>query len=247
MLTFKELGKYGRLGNQMFQIASTIGLATSHGYAYGFPEWKNYDHLNRFGSAEDVDIQKYFKNALPPIEQRNYSDYFIHWGYHNFKALPDNLNLLGHMQSEKYFSHCKDLIRHYFEFSDECEPMPKESIAIHIRRGDYDDSYHPTMKEKYYKQSLDLLPNVPKFVFSDDIKEAKKIIGNDATYIEGNHYMKDLQMISKCRHFVLSNSTFCWWGWWLADHGKCIAPKKWFGDVAQLSSKDIYTDEMIII
>ena len=147
----------------------------------------------------------------------------------------------------KYFLHCKDLIRHYFEFSEDCEAIPEEAIAIHIRRGDYDDSYHPTMKEKYYKQSLDLLPNVPKFVFSDDIKEAKKLIGNDATYIEGNHYIKDLQLMTKCKHFVLSNSTFCWWGWWLADHGKCIAPQNWFGDVAMLSSKDIYTDEMIII
>ena len=49
MLTFNQLGRYGRLGNQMFQVAGTIGLATQHGYSYGFPEWMNWDHRTRFG------------------------------------------------------------------------------------------------------------------------------------------------------------------------------------------------------
>jgi hypothetical protein len=66
--------------------------------------------------------------------------------------------------------------------------------------------------------------------------------------VEGNHYMKDLQMMAGCKHHIISNSTFSWWGWWLSGkRGKVIAPKKWFGEIAGISAKDIYTPEMILI
>ena len=54
MVTFAQLGRYGRLGNQMFQVASTIGIAKANGYDYVFPEWVNHDAVERFGSKEDV-------------------------------------------------------------------------------------------------------------------------------------------------------------------------------------------------
>lgn len=247
MLTFKELGRYGRLGNQMFQIASTIGLATRHGYKYGFPYWMNYDHMERFGSNEDCDIQSYFVNPLPLVDEKAYTDYFIHWGYHNYHGLQDNLNLTGHMQSEKYFDHCKDLIRHYFEMKPLTDiEIPAGAIAIHVRRGDYDDNYHPTQKLDYYQKALSLLPAAPVYVFSDDPKEAERMFP-DATVFRYNHYMLDFQLMTKCTHFILSNSTYCWWAWWLADHGQCIAPRKWFGDHVGLETRDIYTSEMIVI
>jgi len=248
MLTFKELGRYGRLGNQMFQIAGTIGLATQHGYQYGFPEWKNWDHLTRFGSTENIDVQSYFKNHLPEVDNSNFENFNIQWGWHNFHTLPDNLNLMGHMQSERYFAHCKPLIRHYFELNNLTDlQMPDNAIAIHVRRGDYDDNYHPTMKRNYYEKALKQMPNAPVFVFSDSPDEARQMLGNEFTYVGGNHYMIDLQLMTRCKNFILSNSTLCWWGWWLAERGKCVAPLNWFGPVAGISGNDLYTNEMIVI
>ena len=78
MITFNELGRYGRFGNQMFQIASTIGLATKHGYEFGFPYWMNYDHRLRFGSKENIDIQFLFKHPLPLAGETD-CDRFIQW------------------------------------------------------------------------------------------------------------------------------------------------------------------------
>lgn len=247
MLTFKQLGRYGRVGNQMFQVASVIGLATRHGYSFGFPYWLNYDHLERFGSTESIDIQSYFKNPLPLVDDRHFEFHQMQWGYHNVR-LNDNTDIAGHMQSEKYFAHCSDTIRHYFEFAQEVEAMPENAICIHVRRGDYDDYYHPLQRIDYYEKALSYMPDAPVFVFSDSPAQAREILGNEFTYIEGNHYMRDLQMMSKCTNFILSNSTLCWWGWWLAKHDKCVIPRHWFGEKAwSITADDIYTPEQIVI
>jgi len=73
MITFANLGKYGRLGNQMFQIASTIGVAVKSGFDYGFPVWQNIDHANK-GFKEDIEIWNYFKNQLPLVIPGKYTE-----------------------------------------------------------------------------------------------------------------------------------------------------------------------------
>ena len=250
MITFKELGKYGRLGNQMFQIAGTIGIATKHGYKFGFPKWINHDHKSRFGSSEDCDIQKYFKNHLPAVdESKTYPDRFIHWGYQNV-TIPDNVSISGHMQSEKYFAHCEPLIKHYFEFDESIQPnLPTPNpndVAIHIRLGDYDNNYHPRLGMEYYGKALDLF-NGTFYVFTDDVNGAKDIFGTGFEYVEGNHYTTDLYYMTKFKNHIIGNSTFSWWGSYLANSQKTAAPFNWFGKIANLSPKDIYRKNWIIL
>ena len=131
MLTFNKLGRYGRTANQMFQIAGTIGLATKHGYDFAFPEWKNWDEKERFSGTDDINMQEWFKNPLPLYEGDELPEYNIPWGFREYTTIPDNVSLLGHMQSEKYFLHCKDLIKHYFEFKNET-PKRTNTIAVHL-------------------------------------------------------------------------------------------------------------------
>lgn len=250
MITFNELGKYGRLGNQMFQIASTIGLALKHGYEFGFPKWINHDHAGRFASPEDVDIYAYFKNQLPEIEPGNYPMKRIPWGYYPDIQIPDNVSLSGHMQSEEYFKKYHQVIRHYFELNKlsdiEIEPG---SIALHFRGADYGDDYHPRMTAEYYLKALELLPEGKVYVFSDDIKEIKSMLGNNIEYVEGNHYMVDLYLMTKCNYFVIANSSFSWWGAWLSylPNKKVVIPTRWFGPACKASPKDIYPDGWIKI
>jgi hypothetical protein len=243
MVTFLELGRYGRLGNQMFQIAGTIGLATKCGYSYGFPMWRNYDHAGRFRSDEDICIQEYFKHPLPGIDNMSFGNYNIGWGYHDL-WIPDNVSLSGHMQSDRYFSHCAKIIRYYFELNELSKvQIPDEAIAIHVRLGDYDNAYHPRLDMKYYGKALSDFPAGSKiYIFSDTVTEARRMFGGNAEYVEGNHYMVDLHLMCQFRNFIIGNSTFSWWPAWLCQYpGKVVyAPAYWFGPMARISAGDIY-------
>lgn len=246
MVTFKNLGRYGRIGNQMFEIASTIGIATKCRLGYGFPKWMNYDQLERFGGGEDIDIQRWFANPLPKLIEANYTDRHIKWGYHDV-TVPDWTNLNGHMQSERYFAHCSDLIRYYFEFANKTQPM-RNTVAVHFRGGDYGDDYHPHCTPDYYRKALDLIgTNKTILVFSDSPDLALSVIGRGEA-IRGNHSMVDLELMSQCDHHIIANSTFSWWGAWLANSKQVIAPKRWFGpNASQLTTKDMYPSNWSVL
>ena len=242
MVIFSQLGRYGRIGNGMFQIAGTIGIAERMGYNYGFPDWMNHDHKERFGFSEDIDIQKWFKNRLPEVKPGDYTPFNIKWGYHVVSP-PDHSDLKGHMQSEKYFLHCQEKIRHYFEFANKTKP--RNAISVHYRGGDYGGDYHPRCSPDYYRQALEKLPNLDVLIFSDSPDEAKRVIGKGAV-VQGNHSMVDMELMSRCSHHIIANSTFSWWAAWLSG-GKVIAPARWFGSAARLYWQDIYCNQWEVL
>ena len=235
MITFNELGQYGRFGNQLFQIASTIGHAKKHKYSYGFPEWKE---------------RKYFKNYLPLCvnKLKTFKVPFMHKEF----ITSDNVSLLGYMMSPKYFEHCQDLIKYYFEMKT-IKGLPKiktNSIAIHVRAGDYGTIHFPRLKAEYYKNALSLLPELPVYVFSDEIETAKKIFkGYNFEYIETNNYIYDFYLMQQCKHFIIANSTFSWWAAYLGKHKDkiVIAPDVWFGGAMKIYTNNIYCKNWTII
>lgn len=243
MVTFDKLGRYGRAGNQLFQIASTIGIATRFGYEYGFPEWVNWDASERFASQEDIQLQKYFKNPLPRYNG-SLSEYFIHWGYHDIN-IPDNVSLSGHMQSEKYFKHCESTIRHYFEFNT---PMSKmDYTAIHVRMGDYGSDYHPVCSQRYYAKAM-LHTGGPYLVFSDEPDKAAKLLGfnPNVTVSDCTDTIECLRLMTACKRHIIANSTYSWWGAWLAQSEVVVAPEIWFGPAAShLDTRDIIPDNWL--
>lgn len=232
MITFSALGRLGRFANQIWQISSTIGIAVRHGYNYGFPPWVNYDHAERFGSKENIDVQSHFVNPLPvtndSLPQFNIlsvSDY-----YENY--IPDNVSLWGNLQNPSYFDHCMPLIRHYMTMKNEYEPC--DAVAIHVRRGDYDNNYHPLCGADYYMKAIEQMPLGSRFkVFSDDIEAAIAIfgLGQNFEYMTGNDYIEDFRIMKSCKHFICANSSFSLMAAILADQpGKIIvAPRLWFG------------------
>src|SRR5215831_4811792 len=137
IVTFNSLGRYGRLANGMYQIAGTIGIAQRNAFDYAFPVWRNYDHLERFGSSEDIDLQKYFINHLPLYNGPTLPDRFVDWGYHDVQ-LTESVSLSGHFQSTRYFAHCLDTVRHYFRMIN--EPPLNDYCSVHVRLGDYDNA-----------------------------------------------------------------------------------------------------------
>ncbi|HEY4798177.1 MAG TPA: alpha-1,2-fucosyltransferase [Bacteroidia bacterium] len=172
----------------------------------------------------------------------------------DFFLLPDNSCIVGAFQSEKYFLAIADSVKRAFAFA---VAFPKNileladriencnSVCIHVRRGDYvtNNLYRDllgAMSAEYYMQAFGFVTGVAEnaeiFIFSDDIEWCKSnlFFKQAVTYVGDvlaeSNYQAELFLMSKCRHFVISNSTFGWWGAWLSSReGKLVvAPKKWF-------------------
>ena len=174
-----------------------------------------------------------------------------HFDEELFVNCPDNVDLVGYFQTEKYFKHIEDKIREDFTFSKEITEMCKElynevvdgeSISLHIRRGDYTvNPNHPTQTVEYYDKALSNFDSkIPVFVFSDDPSwcHQQELFSDDRFLIsDGNATEFDLCLMSLCTYHIIANSSFSWWGAWLAKSKKIIAPKNWFS--AECSNKSI--------
>ncbi|HMK17654.1 MAG TPA: alpha-1,2-fucosyltransferase [Chitinophagaceae bacterium] len=166
--------------------------------------------------------------------------------------LGKNVYLKGYFQSENYFLPVKDIIKADFTFQNDIIKNIKEfstslinsnSVSVHIRRGDFKKDqttadYHGTLSLDYYKSAIELIKskigNPAFFFFSDDIdwvKENLPIPGVTfvSKTITENHF-EDLYLMSQCKHNIIANSSFSWWGAWLNTNPEklVIAPKKWF-------------------
>lgn len=250
IVTYNSLGHYGRLANQMFQIASTIGIARRNGMQFAFPYWRNYDHAERFGSTEDIDVQKYFKHPLPVYNGPVLPDYGIHWGYHDV-ILRQSVSLSGHMQSQRYFDHCLDEVKWYMQMKD--EPKMQDYCAIHMRLGDYDGGYHPRLDWSYYGAAIALMPKGTKFMlFSDDMKAAVKLLTSHHVTVlpyEAD-YLHSFGAMKSCRHFIIGNSSYSAMAAILGDAPDkiVVAPDPWFGPkYTNITGKDIYNTDWHIV
>jgi hypothetical protein len=240
MITFGKLGRHGRLGNQMFQVASTIGIARRLGYEVGFPRWENHDAIERFGSTEDNVVGNWFPKwkLIPLVDPEPFYEYFIPWGFHGFD-IPDGVSLVGHMQSELYFEHCRDEIKALFTMDDEPDWIPY--TAIHVRMGDYGSDYHPICDLDYYRKAIDRIKG-PYMVFSDEPERAWEMLkpltsGSDVLFHGDTKYA--FSRMKRCRAHIIANSTFSWWAAWLAG-GEAVMPTRWFGPAAaQLETRDL--------
>lgn len=248
IVTFSNLGNFGRLGNQLFQIAASVGLAKLYSKKAKFGKW---------------DYSIFFKNpidqSLNPDEIKNI---FRERNFH-YESIPniDNLDIIGYFQSEKYFLHCKDLILYHFDFIDSLYSSyidhTKETCSVHIRRGDYLSlsDYHPCLGLDYYNKSMDYMRKlgVTKFyIFSDDIGWCVSNFSglSDVEYIQGNTDIKDMCLMSSCKNNIIANSSFSWWAAWLNKNKNknVIAPKIWFGPAKKnVITNDLYCENWIKI
>lgn len=245
--TFSRLGRMGRLTNGMWQIAGTIGIARKNGCDFGFPEWKNHDGLN-FESGIDIDVQKYFVNPLPRYDGPQLPERFVNWGFHDVR-LTESADLIGHFQSERYFAHCIDEVRHYFRMKDE---MPlNDFCAVHVRLGDYGSDYHPRLTMDYYRAAMATFPPDQEFmVFSDDISAALNMgFPRAVHYSMGRDYLTDFKFMKRCRHFIIGNSSYSAMAAVLgeAPDKRVVAPRPWFGKSANITGEDIYSEGWTVI
>ena len=165
----------------------------------------------------------------------------------------NNLYLEGYFQSEQYFLDHKDLIIKEFTIATPPSALNAlmiekilncNAVSLHVRRGDYVTNpdanvVHGTCNQEYYEKSVKFfaqkITQPVFFVFSDDIPWAKENINTgypthfvDLNDAETNY--EDLRLMSYCKHNIIANSSFSWWGAWLNQNPDkiVIAPQKWF-------------------
>ena len=186
-------------------------------------------------------------------------------------ALHDNVYIDGNWQSEKYFKDIEWIIREDFTLSGESDYLNKkmaekisncEAVSLHVRRGDYisnpvTTAYHGICSEEYYNMAICKLERIVKnphfFIFSDDPKWAKENLNTryPTTVLDFNGPEKDfedMRLMSLCKHHIIANNSFSWWGAWLNQKPDkiVIAPKNWFAD-SRINSSDLIPKEWMRI
>ena len=245
MLAFNHLGRLGQLGNQMFQYAALKGIAERHGYDFMIPNNKDV-MVDSLGNKLRTEIFNPFDLNVKVgiLQTENYlQEPHYEYSVDLVNNCPDNFSLWGFFQTEKYFKHIEDKIRKDFTFKkqirDECKEIIEEvfdnPIALHVRRGDFliNHANHHNLSMDYYAKALSKFDKKRQVVvFTDDPKWAfEQELFADDRFIISNEVgpYHDLYLMTQCDDFIIANSTFSWWGAWLANRGTVIAPKKWFG------------------
>lgn len=196
-----------------------------------------------------------------------------HLGYDKaIWSLADGAYLKGYWQSEKYFVESRTQILTDLEITTAPSEMNSKvlhqidgclAVSLHIRRGDYvtNSAYnaaHGTCDLAYYERAVDYLKETlgkdfVVFAFSDDpdwVAENLKL-PVDVEYMRHNSSEKnyeDLRLMSRCKHHIVANSSFSWWGAWLNQSPDKIvmAPQRWYMD-SKTKNPDILPPEWVTI
>jgi hypothetical protein len=170
-----------------------------------------------------------------------------------FFNFPKNTYLDGFWQSEKYFKNIESILMEKFTPKETLnfenrEWLNKiticESVSLHIRRGDYvvnksAQVHHGNLILSYYINALNIIKNkysnIEVFVFSDDLDWCKENLTLEPKthFVDANqktNFHFDMHLMSLCKHNIIANSSFSWWGAWLNNNSEkiVVAPKDWF-------------------
>jgi len=162
--------------------------------------------------------------------------------------------LYGYWQSERFFAGKRDQIRRDFAFVTPAsqsnlrladEIMATPAVSLHVRRGDYvankkTNAIHGLCSKGYYHRALTQIATAAGicplvFVFSDDpqwvrdnldLPFPKRVVAEN----DSDHQYEDLRLMTLCRHHVIANSSFSWWGAYLnpSVSKQVVAPRQWF-------------------
>lgn len=185
-------------------------------------------------------------------------------------ALKDPVYLEGYWNTEKYFKDIEDTIRKEFTLKKplsehsrllENEINKVSAVSLHVRRDEMVkvksiNDWHGVCSVEYYNQAIQIIgervQNPHFFIFSDDPEWAKENIVPPfpTTYVIGNDERpeEDLYLMSRCKHHIIANSTYSWWGAWLNPNKDkiVIAPKKWF-NTPKMDTRDVIPDSWMVL
>jgi hypothetical protein len=269
-VSFMMLGRHGEFGNQLFQIAATIGYAQKTGKNYKFPKW--------IGLISSEYYSKFFKNPIPEYNTVDYQnmkkfDNFYEEKGFSYQEIPDfngSVDLFGYFQSEKYFKHCSELIKTTFlpnksmrnlevldfkdtvciqlRFYDNSRPYDRRSVTLDPQ---YTFYYDVDENLDYYKKAINYFGKHKKYyIVTNNSEKAEQMFGDYSNFyvLKNYNYIEQFFIQTKCEHNIISNSSFGWWGAWLNPNPNKVvfAPKNWFKDEKMITN-DLYPEEWMII
>lgn len=229
--SYKALGSFGALGNQLWQIAGTLGRAERN-KADGvlFPKW----YYSKFFNVPE----ELFVDVLP-YECVDFSGEYLQ----DLEGIGNVIDIVLWWFSETELA--KKLIDERFESVDF-----SNMTAIHVRRGNNLSlpNHHPVPTYEYFKSALNIFNNQDIIVFSDDLDWCKEqdifsgaLFGfgppkdidiyslTSPTPVSIDQAAIDLLIMKMCRRHIISNSSLSWWGAYLAGYGDVIYPPQWVG------------------
>lgn len=265
MITFSRLGKVGRLGNQLWQLASTAGIAQTLGQPVGFLQWDYRPYFNVPDEffPEDFMSRRWRKTEAHQTELVNHMD----------------PRCREYLQDRHLWETIADQVWNWFQPSEVAlgslrnnefwwDELERPWLSIHVRRGDNaqaPNNYHPLRPWSYYEQAIESLRGEFNsiVVFSDDPEWCRgAFAGYEVEYPIAFHvgtprakehepsYRSgpildwiDLQLMSRCDRHIISNSTYAWWGAFLSHDPAPVYPKPFFGSLLDYIDTDLMFPE----
>ena len=265
-LTFSDIGEYGRLGNQMFQIAATIGIAERNGLAWVFP-----------AHVRNTTVGKLFAITGRQVDHLIHHQYSEKAGiFYDILIRPPTgmgTSMKGYFQSPRYFERSTMSLKSVFGVQSRYireviryvpEIVEENSVTVHVRRGDYSKLGHlyNLVGVNYYLHALSILKTIDVVIIvSDDLAWCKRHLGpklqEKVVYSPFKDEKLDFVLLYLGRHTIIANSSFSWWSAYLKKilkeekmRGEVIAPRPWYnlsGSYAHLNTPDFYPPTWTVI
>jgi len=220
-------------------------------YGYEIPSVFNTPHtefcLPRW--AKKVMEFLFFRTILERHEHGSLKHYDgpVYWPLVYYKGFYQRLDYLSGIENEVRKTFCFDIHKTSKETQEMLRRIEadKTAVSLHVRRGDYMLPQHYASvgcvcNIEYFKKAIEqanaLIEQPHYYIFSDDpswVRENLPVTG--AVYInwnKGTSSWQDMMLMAQCRHHIICNSTFSWWGAWLGTHEKSviICPNQWRAD-----------------
>ncbi len=265
---------YGGLGNQLFQIATGLAYSQQYGKTLQLvpsDQYRKTYYWNTILSTLKSSVKHDFTQLdnIPVYTFREIS-------YKKIPECEGDIILDGYFQSSKYFSpkclrqdsvlaqragFAGDLLLDLIQLPTNIilPTIKKNTVIVHARRGDYlseqNAKIHGPLPPTYYQLAIDIMKmqlDHPEFILvSDDnsfwLNDQMAFLRDEKTTIFNGDEIETLTLMSKCQNIIIANSTFSWWGAYLAQANNVIAPSQWFGPNGPQDWQDIYEDSWTII
>lgn len=258
MISFQQLGQWGRLGNQMYEYAALLGIGAELGYDVAIP------------AADRHQLAGCFAITAPVLRRRDlrrikhvHTEPTVGWS-DAYRSIRDGTDLRGFFQSPRYFPD-REVVRREFSFHAPIRKAAEAAeqrwralapdralVGVTVRRGDYQlhpEQFVPLWSTGFYDRAMtclrDLLgPGVePQYLVSSDEPDwcRSQFVGDDVHVIGADDGIDDvaqLALLARCDHLIIANSSYSWWAAWLNDArrrpgepiGSTIAAARWWGD-----------------